>query len=226
MDAGLFDPVDMQSYTSIPFETINSDRAVASTPIARVAQERRLATRAAAGQRNERLALIGPHTQMQKDLAGDYFEDIGLGMCAGAPCVPILRAAFDKVGSGEAVVAAGCDMRVQRHVIRGRRRWRQTQDVRRRRRRERQRRGASGWRRRRREKRQRPRQVRKQPHRRASDFLAKRIMCSAGAGNRTETNQQSVSCSMVDRMDVLDSVARHGYLSAATTAQTIPTSSA
>ena len=26
-----------------------------------------------------KLALVGPHTQTQKDLAGNYFEDIGLG---------------------------------------------------------------------------------------------------------------------------------------------------
>ena len=30
-----------------------------------------------------KLALVGPHTQTQKDLAGNYFEDIGLGTCAG-----------------------------------------------------------------------------------------------------------------------------------------------
>ena len=58
-----------------------------------------------------KLALIGPHTQTQKDLAGNYFENIGLGTCAGPTCVPKLKTAFDLVNGGDASVVAGCDMK-------------------------------------------------------------------------------------------------------------------
>ena len=61
--------------------------------------------------KTKRLALIGPHTQTQKDLAGNYFEDIGLGTCAGVGCIPTLKTAFDRISGGNATVAAGCDMR-------------------------------------------------------------------------------------------------------------------
>jgi hypothetical protein len=66
--------------------------------------------------RGVRLALIGPHTQTQQDLAGNYFETIGLGTCAGPTCVPMLSTAFNAVNSGgagggggnNATVTAGC----------------------------------------------------------------------------------------------------------------------
>ena len=117
MDAGLFDPVSIQQYTKIPFETINSESAQASSLQAAI-QSLVLVKNGAVGKpvlpltKGLKLALIGPHTQTQKDLAGNYFEDIGLGTCAGPQCVPKLGQAFDAVntGGGNATVVAGCDM--------------------------------------------------------------------------------------------------------------------
>ena len=118
MDAGLFDPIERQSYTKIPFETINSDDAIASN--LQAARQSLVLLKNGESQpvlplrKGTRLALIGPHTQTQKDLAGNYFEDIGLGTCAGAKCVPILKTAFDRVNGGSpSTVAAGCDMRCE-----------------------------------------------------------------------------------------------------------------
>jgi xylan 1,4-beta-xylosidase len=116
MDAGLFDPVGIQSYTKIPFDTINSEEAIASN--LQAARQSLVLLQNGRGnapilpfRKGVKLALIGPHTQTQKDLAGNYFEDIGLGTCAGPTCVPTLKTAFDRVNGGSAAVAAGCNMR-------------------------------------------------------------------------------------------------------------------
>eukprot|EP00041_Stephanoeca_diplocostata_P027723 m.769002 g.769002 ORF g.769002 m.769002 type:complete len:798 (-) comp23234_c0_seq1:921-3314(-) len=119
MNAGLFDPVALQTYTKIPFDTINSEAAQAAN-LEATRQSLVLLqnpTETATGlpllplAKGSRVALIGPHTQTQKDLAGNYFEDIGLGTCAGPTCVPTLKAAFDAVNGGNASIAAGCDMK-------------------------------------------------------------------------------------------------------------------
>ena len=159
MDAGLFDPVKMQTYTKIPFDTINSESAQASN-LQAARQSLVLLKNGNANvgnisgassnnnnnnddnhedqsQRSDgfgvegggswsrgptsilpfkkgiKIALVGPHTQTQKDLAGNYFEDIGLGTCAGATCVPTLKTAFDLVNGGNSTIAAGCDMRCE-----------------------------------------------------------------------------------------------------------------
>jgi hypothetical protein len=102
-DAGLFDPVHSQTYTKIPFDTINNEAAQASMLEAAVqslvphhttsvmrGEMISVASRCAcvAGQvlvkngntkpllplkKGLNIALIGPHTQTQKDLAGNYF---------------------------------------------------------------------------------------------------------------------------------------------------------
>jgi beta-glucosidase-like glycosyl hydrolase len=123
MAAGLFDPVEGQSYTKIPFDTINSDEAVAnnleasrqglvllqnpgnilpltnpSTKQADTATTTVVPT----------IALIGPHSRTQKTLAGNYFEGIGLGTCSGATCIPTIEAslktAMAKASGGNASV--------------------------------------------------------------------------------------------------------------------------
>ena len=142
MDAGLFDPLEVQEYTKIPFDTINSDEAQASMLSAARQSPVLLKngdTKAVLPlKKGVKLALIGPHTQTQKDLAGNCkdrngwivslgvvsqsqltppvatdFTDIGLGTCAGPTCVPKLGTAFDAVntGAGNATVVAGCDMK-------------------------------------------------------------------------------------------------------------------
>ena len=114
MDAGLFDPVGIQTYTKIPFDTINSERAQASNLQAArqspVLLKNGDTKHILPLKKGAKLALIGPHTQTQKDLAGNYFEDIGLGTCAGPSCVPKLGTAFDAIntGGGNATVVAGC----------------------------------------------------------------------------------------------------------------------
>lgn len=81
MKAGLFDPLEMQEYTKIPFETINSDDAQAQNLDAArqglvllknptVVNSRLLLPLKPGG----KIALIGPHATTDKDLAGNYFE--------------------------------------------------------------------------------------------------------------------------------------------------------
>lgn len=110
-------PRHCRRYTKIPFETINSESAQASNLDA-ARQSIVLLKNGGDGakpilplKKGAKVALIGPHTQTQKDLAGNYFEDIGLGTCAGAGCVPMLNTAFDAVNTGgpNATVVAGCD---------------------------------------------------------------------------------------------------------------------
>ena len=59
------------------------------------------------------IALIGPHSRTQKDLAGNYFEDIGLGTCAGPACVPSIESSINALneGSNVTVVEACSDMK-------------------------------------------------------------------------------------------------------------------
>ena len=75
MDAGLFDPLEVQEYTKIPFDTINSDEAQASMLSAARQSPVLLKngdTKAVLPlKKGVKLALIGPHTQTQKDLAGN-----------------------------------------------------------------------------------------------------------------------------------------------------------
>ena len=75
MDAGLFDPLEQQEYTKIPFDTINSDEAQASMLSAARQSPVLLKngdTKAVLPlKKGVKLALIGPHTQTQKDLAGN-----------------------------------------------------------------------------------------------------------------------------------------------------------
>ena len=75
MDAGLFDPLEQQEYTKIPFDTINSDEAQASmlsaarqSPVLLKNGDSKAVLPLKKG---VKLALIGPHTQTQKDLAGN-----------------------------------------------------------------------------------------------------------------------------------------------------------
>lgn len=120
MDAGLFDPVEGQAYTKIPFSTINDDSAQASNLEAARQSLVLLKNGAAAPvlplKKGLKLAIVGPHAVTQKDLAGNYFEDIGLGTCAGPTCVPTLKTAFDTVSGGNATVAQGCDMLCKSNV--------------------------------------------------------------------------------------------------------------
>jgi beta-glucosidase-like glycosyl hydrolase len=85
-------------------ETINSERAQASSLQAARQSPVLLKNGNKAPilplKKGVKLALIGPHTQTQKDLAGNYFENIGLGTCAGPTCVPKLGTAFDALNTG------------------------------------------------------------------------------------------------------------------------------
>ena len=127
MNAGLFDPVELQQYTRIPFETINSEASqrkmleaskqgmvlLKNPPVppgthasAGGASVLPLPTGHGAGE----LLLLGPHARTQKNLAGNYFEDIGLGTCAGPGCVPTIESSLNAVnaGSANATVLEGC----------------------------------------------------------------------------------------------------------------------
>ena len=55
----------------------------------------------------------GPHAQTQQDLAGTYFDDIGLGTCSGPGCVPTVEASINTAGQGAAAqVVLGCPNRL------------------------------------------------------------------------------------------------------------------
>ena len=56
-----------------------------------------------------KVALIGPHATTQKDLAGNYFEDIGVGTCAGPQCITSVADAIGNVtGAANLAVVQGC----------------------------------------------------------------------------------------------------------------------
>jgi beta-glucosidase-like glycosyl hydrolase len=143
MEAGLFDPLDKQTYTQIPFETINSEQAQRRN---REAAEQGLvllknpplagggggtgggtggtsgATGGYTGSASVlplskglgagAVLLLGPHARTQKTLAGNYFEDIGLGVCAGPGCVPTVEASLNRAngagGNKSVTVLEGC----------------------------------------------------------------------------------------------------------------------
>ena len=75
MDAGLFDPVEIQTYTKIPFDSINSDSAQAANLEA--ARQAPVLLKNGGSvpvlplTKGVKLALIGPHTQTQKVRAHD-----------------------------------------------------------------------------------------------------------------------------------------------------------
>ena len=106
MKAGLFDPPELQVYASIPFEAINSKQAQARNLDA--ARQGLVLLRNDNNtlplRRNATIALIGPHAQTQVELAGNYFEDIGLGTCAGPACVPSLETALNTLSQAGANV--------------------------------------------------------------------------------------------------------------------------
>lgn len=56
----------------------------------------------------KKIALIGPHVHSQKDLAGNYFEEIGVGTCAGPTCITTIAAAMAKASSAELEVLEAC----------------------------------------------------------------------------------------------------------------------
>eukprot|EP00040_Diaphanoeca_grandis_P010065 m.51547 g.51547 ORF g.51547 m.51547 type:complete len:852 (+) comp21462_c0_seq2:24-2579(+) len=121
MNAGLFDPIELQPYSQIPFETINSEASqAASLDAAR--QSFVLLQNPASSipntnvlplSKNTKIALIGPHILSQQDLAGNYFEQIGLGTCAGPQCIPTIRDAIGNVTAVENLrwVEACADMK-------------------------------------------------------------------------------------------------------------------
>ena len=78
INAGLFDPVEHQQYTKIPFEAINSEVAqgrsldAARQSLVLLKNDGQLPLK-----KGSKIALIGPHSRTTQDLAGNYFEDIG-----------------------------------------------------------------------------------------------------------------------------------------------------
>lgn len=56
----------------------------------------------------KRLALIGPHARTRVELAGNYFEQIGLGTCAGPDCIPSLEESLNVINGGNATVVEAC----------------------------------------------------------------------------------------------------------------------
>jgi hypothetical protein len=116
--AGMFDPVDDQPYTRIPFEALgspeNRERAMDAARQAQVLLKNDggvlpLRSTSAATGAGLRIAVVGPHAQTQLDLAGNYFEDI----CEdGATCVETVEAAVRRVhaagGGGATVAEPGC----------------------------------------------------------------------------------------------------------------------
>ena len=119
MEAGLFDPLAGNPYTSIPFDTINSAEAQErSLDAARqslvLLRNPAVASSAGAGvlpippSATHKIALIGPHSRSQKDLAGNYFEDIGVGTCAGPGCITTLEAALNTLAPSNVTTVLGC----------------------------------------------------------------------------------------------------------------------
>ena len=106
MGAGLFDPVGSQTYTKIPFATINS--AAAQLRNLEAARQslvllKNPPRRGLPLARGKAVALIGPHARTTQELAGNYFEEIGVGSCAGPRCILTMEAAvqvWDGLGSG------------------------------------------------------------------------------------------------------------------------------
>ena len=56
-----------------------------------------------------RCCCSGRHARTQAALAGNYYEDIGLGACAGPACIPSVEASLNAAnGGGPATVLEGC----------------------------------------------------------------------------------------------------------------------
>lgn len=110
MDAGLFDPPSLQTYTTIPFDVINSASAQAASLDA--ARQSLVLLKNPNGilplKKGMKLALIGPHATTHVELAGNYFEDIGLGTCAGKQCVPNLQDSINKINGVNVTVVKAC----------------------------------------------------------------------------------------------------------------------
>jgi beta-glucosidase-like glycosyl hydrolase len=107
-------PPPPPSVTEVPFDTINSREAQANnleaarqglvllqnpgsilpltTTSSSVGPSGVLSTTTSAV---PTIALIGPHSRTQKTLAGNYFEDIGLGTCSGPSCIPTIEASLN-----------------------------------------------------------------------------------------------------------------------------------
>ena len=85
MNAGLFDPLENQPYTNIPFETINSKEAqfknleASRQGLVLLSNPNKILPLSKFEYTMGEILLLGPHAQTQKTLAGNYFEDIGLG---------------------------------------------------------------------------------------------------------------------------------------------------
>jgi len=52
--------------------------------------------------------MIGPHSQTQKDLAGNYFTDIGVGTCSGPTCITTVEKAMSTVNGAAVTTVLGC----------------------------------------------------------------------------------------------------------------------
>lgn len=76
MGAGLFDDPSKQPYSSMPFDTINSEEAQARNLDA--AQQSLVLLQNPAStlplKKGSKIALIGPHAKTDVELAGNYFE--------------------------------------------------------------------------------------------------------------------------------------------------------
>eukprot|EP00658_Telonema_sp_P-2_P003297 TRINITY_DN11215_c0_g2_i6.p1 TRINITY_DN11215_c0_g2~~TRINITY_DN11215_c0_g2_i6.p1 ORF type:complete len:548 (-),score=126.92 TRINITY_DN11215_c0_g2_i6:177-1820(-) len=107
--AGLFDPTDLQPFTEIPFETINSAQAqdrsldAARQSLVLLKNNHQLPLT-----KGSRITLIGPHARTQQELAGNYFEDIGVGTCAGAGCISTVEAALSYLNGANVTTVEGC----------------------------------------------------------------------------------------------------------------------
>eukprot|EP00051_Salpingoeca_urceolata_P005045 m.69906 g.69906 ORF g.69906 m.69906 type:complete len:794 (+) comp14022_c0_seq3:229-2610(+) len=111
MNAGVFDPPELQQYTKIPFETINSEAAQARSLSA--ARQSLVLLQNPSNilplDKGKKIALIGPHAQTHVELAGNYFENIGLGTCAGEDCVPSMEASLNQVNGVNVTAVKACD---------------------------------------------------------------------------------------------------------------------
>lgn len=116
MNAGLFDPLADQTYTNIPFETINSDEAqrknleAARQGLVLLKHPKNVLPLSVGYQQGE-ILLLGPHARTREALAGNYFEDIGLGICVGVNCIPTMEESLNVANgvSNVTTVYEGCN---------------------------------------------------------------------------------------------------------------------
>ena len=108
-NAGLFDPPEIQEYTKIPFEVINSAEAQSRTlEAARQSLVLLKNNKQLPLKKGVRLALIGPHAQSTQDLAGNYFEDIGVGTCKGPDCITTIEQALNSINGQNSTTVLAC----------------------------------------------------------------------------------------------------------------------